>query len=279
MKNEIVTQSNAALATFADMIEGVDIPATDRIKRIYWHNGVKQAGTPGMFYTSLKELGEAPGAPWTPVSKYEGEAGYVAEHLRIIVYGYRTQPYTEEKRNGMTFRTWLPEWVDGARLYTEFLCAVQGIDGVCVLPVKGLTGKAFREKSIGILPQYRAMVLGPARTMSKKQLPDWSFWLPVSTELDQRGKTIYTDTGHGSFITRPVLSLPNLQDAELFRDLFAGADMINRGFDIVREHVDWFKTKRVNEAAPERQDDVYPELAHQPRNVPQQITSATEIDY
>lgn len=77
--------------------------------------------------------------------------------------------------------------------------------------------------------------------------------MPLSTEKDAKGRVVYTDTGHGSKVTRPVLVLPDMDEDDLLETLFVGADVLMRGVDIRAEYEAWFKERRsaqVDSAAP-----------------------------
>ena len=72
--------------------------------------------------------------------------------------------------------------------------------------------------------------------------------MPLSTEKDNRGRVVYTDTGHGSKVTRPVLTLPDMEEDDLLETLFVGADTLARGVDVRAEHEAWFKERRSAQA-------------------------------
>lgn len=268
---------------FADMIKGVAIPETagrqsDELPRIWWHNGVRQAKTGGSFYTKQSEFAGGLGAPWAVDDRFEGEAGYSTAELRIAVLAYRTQPFVQhEKQPGEKFgrKEFLTAWRPGAKLYTETLCFIDGFDGVAVWCCDGLTGKAVSSKA-GILKTYELGLLSDAEHIAGQPLPLWSFWLPIATKRTQDGKIAYEDTGYGSFVTPPALHLPK----DALETLFIGAELLERGAQVMKQHAKWQTTRRLPENTVEAEYTVSatPALAA-PRNVPQAVTDADFSEY
>lgn len=218
--------------------------------RINWLNGVAQARTGGVFYTKARHhSGDLP-APWGLSQRFDDEEGYEAPDLTVALIGYRSEPFRiETDASGKKRYQFFLKWEPGLSIYTEWLVMVDGLDYPCVLASKGMTGMALGDA----LKLYRQRVLRPAEKRQKRALPLWSFWMSLSTEKDARGRVIYTDTGHGSKVTRPVLVLPDMDEDDLLETLFVGADVLTRGVDIRAEYEAWFKERRsaqVDSAAP-----------------------------
>jgi hypothetical protein len=232
--------------SWQDQVLAVDPPTyeetTDYPPRVWWYNGVKQIGSPGIFYTKLEEHpGDALGKPWTLSKRPYDEVGYEAPGLHLAVIGARSEPFFAEKdAAGKETRRYIAQWVKGAKIYTEWLCFVNGMDYPVVLCSKGLTGKALAEAS----KEYRRRVLKPAEREIKRNLPPWSYWMPIATMTDDKGKVVFADTGHGSFVTPPALRLPDLADAALIEKLFVGPDILARGVEVRAEYETWLKEKR-----------------------------------
>ncbi len=232
--------------SFAETIQAIDVPVVDDNKvgppRIWWYNGNKAARTLGRFYTRLDEVGTEPSDPWLPSNRFENEDGYDTPVLRLAIIGYRQQAFRRDEDR----RIWLDEWTQGAQLYTETLCFVEGIDEPVVWASKGLTGRAVTGKG-GILSTYRAGLLREAERKAKKRLPLWTFWLPIGTQLDQHGRPAYTSTGYSAnVVTLPALHLPHDDVGLCLHELFVGKEMLSWGAEVRQEFDAWFKQRRGN---------------------------------
>ena len=262
------------MSTFMDGYAKVNPPTiTDNavaIPRIWWMNGAKQAKTPGVFYAkALEHPGEFPDG-WTEAERFQGETGYETAQLVCALVGWRMQAFNEVDGARGKERVWLPEYKPGAKLYTEWLVMVDGLDYPCVICSKGLTGKA-----LGVArKEFATRVLGPAAKLAGRPMVPWSFWMQLETSRDKHGKVEYVDTGYGSLITPPVLTLPSIfyQALDLKNDksreelgtnldlLYVGDNLLQRGVELREEYADWLKEKRgtvsvVTEAAPVYTDD------------------------
>lgn len=235
--------------SWTDQVEAVNPPVydehTDYPPRIWWYNGVKQARTPGVFFTKLDEHPGPLLAPWINSNRYD-EAAYEAPSIRVALIGQRQTPFTNEvDAAGQRRRHYIAKWQPGAQIYNEWLCFVEGLDYPCVLCSKGLTGKALA----AALKAYRAGVLKPAERIAQRNLPLWSFWMPLGGMTDKGGKPFYADTGHGSFVTPPELKLPDLPESQLVEKLFVGPDLLSQGVDVRNEYEAWLKERRVDTEA------------------------------
>lgn len=254
--------------TAFDELKELDVQTFDQDQqqppRIWWHNGNKQAKTPGSFYTKEEEIGGPPDSPWQEVEKYDGETGYVAESLKIAIIATRSQPVIIDSSGERKTYTWLTKWEKGAQIYTEILCFAEGIAEPVVWPCKGMTGKAMTGKG-GILQSYEKGFLRNASQCVGKGLNPWAFWLPISTKLDSAGKPAYDDTGFKSFVTPPDLFLPAMAvTQDLMNALFVGSDLYKRGAEVRVEFDSWIKEKRGNEPVEEAAPS-YAESKHTPR--------------
>lgn len=215
----------------------------------WWFNGNKIAKTPGCFYIKEAELASPPAEPWELDTRFDGEIGFSATSLKIAYIAHRAQAFTEDDSGAYKKKVWLKQWEQGARIQTDILCFVQGIEGPVVLSVKGLTGKAFTAKKDSILAEYRAGLLREASRIEGRKLPAWSFWLPISTKLTSAGGVEYADTGYKSVTTPPALFIPDLSE-QTITDLFVGLDVLRYGDELRIEFDTWLKTQRGN-IAPE----------------------------
>ena len=237
--------------SWQDQVEAVNPPqyedGTDYPPRVWWFNGVRQARTAVVFYTKLEEHPGPLPVPWTVSHRFDGEVGYEATTLRIAVIGMRQEPFIPETdpTTGQKRRRFIKRWETGAQLYNEWLCFIDPLSYPVVLCSKGLTGKALAVAWKG----YKTRVLKPAERMVGRALPAWSFWLPITGMVDERGRPFYADTGHGSFVTPPALVLPDAPEAALAESLFVGADVLAAGVQVRQEYDGWLKERRVEQPA------------------------------
>jgi hypothetical protein len=212
--------------------------------RIHWYNGVKQAQTAGHFYTKEAQYDEPLGEPWKLIQRYEDGDGYAAETLRIVPIRRKSQCYFEKIDGKNKIYKWLPpnKYEDGARKYTEILCVMEGYDGLVILTAKGLTGKALTGMKDGLFTQMKNRVFTPAKKTLKKgqKLPSFSFWMPITCERDAKGRVVFTDTGRGSNVTRPVLDIPDAEaDRDLLKSLYVGKEMLKDLEALFHESAEW----------------------------------------
>lgn len=265
------------MTSFAEQITGLAIPdfgaAEAQHPRIWWYHGNKQVKTAGSFYTKQAEFIEGLETPWAIDNRFDDEVGYSTPTLKVMFLTKRSQPFRDEKdpatgrRLKDVPRKWFLRWETGMQIYTELLMLIEGYEHPVVWCVDGLIGKAVDGKG-GILKTYEGGLLAQAGRVAKKNLPPWSFWVPISTKRTADGKVAYEDTGYGSFVTPPAIQLPdNPMDT-----LFVGPELMERGGDILRSLPDWAKFKRMPEGAIEA-SYVIEEVKQLPsgRNVPQPI--------
>lgn len=231
--------------------------------RIWWYNGSKQAGTNGHFYTTQREFEQCP-TGFETVERYDDEVGYKADALRIAIIRRRAQAYTEVRDGGNATKTWHDHYKPGMRIYTELLCLIEGIDEPVVWVVKGMTGQAVTKKRSGLIAQHDELVLKLAAQTWKGGgvVPPWAFWMPIMAPKTDKGKPAYTDTGYGSFVTLPVLALPQMS-RDALKVLFVGRPLLDEGLRIYHDSAEWFTTMRGNDAptttpAPAVDDSVEP---------------------
>jgi len=255
-----------------DEIQYEEENATQGYPRIYWFNGAKQAQTGGRFYTSESEFPQGLGEPWTPVSGCKDGDGYTTDNLAIIPIRKRYQAYFETTEGNRKIKTWLPagKYETGARIYTEILCRMQGYDGLVILAVKGLTGKALTNKASGIFTQFRDTVVSVAKATLKKgkKLPPFAFWVPITTQRDAKNRVAFTDTGHGSTVTLPALDIKGEVTRDTAKALYVGRDMLIELADLYAEHSEWRQTYRTNDIPLQGADNATPPPT---KNVPKPV--------
>lgn len=239
------------MGTFTERIATVETPVVNdngpAIPTIWWNNGSKQARTPGMFYIKGDTLEHEPGEPWTPSERFENEAGFSVTTLHLALITWRQQPYlTNEVISGgekRKERRYITEWEPGAQIHTEIVCLAEGIPEPVVWSFHGMTGRAVMSKS-GMFSTYRAGLLHVAEQAAGKRLPLWTFWLPVTTLCDEKGKTVYTDTGHGSFVTLPTFAWSNESEAARMDTLFIGEEWVTYGYEVRTQFEHWRTQRR-----------------------------------
>lgn len=260
------------MATFSEQITDLAIPETKPVTfeppRFWYHNGVKQAKTPGSFYTRASEFAGGLASPWSPEERFDGEAGFSTTALRIAVLAFRSQPFRKWKdAEGKDQTEFALRYEKGMTVLTEILCMIEGYDDVCVWSMKGLTGQAVTGKGSGIIPAYVNGLLKEASRIAKKPLPLWSFWLPIASKK-VGDKIAYEDTGYGSFITPPAAFYP----ANAMDTLFVGPELLSRGDALLREHAEWADFRRMPNGVVNASYTVEePKQLPAGRNVPQLI--------
>src|SRR5690554_4276332 len=110
------------MTSFADQMQGITVSSAHAVvvepPKFWWHNGVRQAKTPGNFYTKDAEFPQGLGAPWASDDRFEGEQGYSTAQLRIAVLAVRSQAFRKQD-DPKAPPQWLPRWEQGASIYTE----------------------------------------------------------------------------------------------------------------------------------------------------------------
>ncbi|MFV9507690.1 MAG: hypothetical protein AB4911_24325 [Oscillochloridaceae bacterium umkhey_bin13] len=239
------------MSTFATRIATVETPAvndtTPTTPAIWWYNGNKPAKTPGVFYVKGTALQQEPSEPWTPSQRFEHEVGFETRALHLALITWRQQPYHVveivsggEKRKD---RRYITEWEPGAQIHTEIVCLAEGIAEPVVWSFHGMAGRAVMGK-IGIFNAYRNGLLREAEQLAGKRLPLWTFWLPISTLVNTKGQVVYTDTGHGSLVTLPMLALPEAPNQALMDDLFVGEEWVSYGYAVRTQFERWRSQRR-----------------------------------
>ena len=243
------------MSIFTERIASVQTPVVNDngpgVPAIWWHNGNKQAKTPGVFYLKAATLQSEPEAPWQLSERFEREAGFETPALHLALVTWRQQPYRTsevviggEKRKE---RCYLAAWEPGAQIHTEIVCLAEGIAEPVIWSFHGMAGRAVMSKN-GIVSEYRNGLLHTAERAAGKRLPLWTFWLPLSSLRDAKGQLIYTDTGHGSVVTLPMVNWPAHAEAELLDTFFVGEEWLASGYDIHAQFAHW-RTQRRGDAA------------------------------
>jgi hypothetical protein len=209
----MTTDTTDITRTFIDDLDQLpaDIPGAATLEpgRINWYHGVKAAKLPGVFYAKETAFTVEPGAPWEFDERYSdaGELGYSAAQLSIAIIGERSQWFLPGENRGDS-STWLPTYQDGAKKLTEYLIRAQGLDEPMVLSVSGL----YKAKPIiDLVSAYRRGALTQAMRRTRRNLPLWSFWLPVASRRKD-GKIEYIEAKdadgkeYGSVVTPPALA-------------------------------------------------------------------------
>lgn len=242
-----MSETTALTRRFIDEVDGIDdIPGSRDLEpgRIHWMHGNRQGKTSGVFYVKSVELSASPGEPWeVDDDRFEGEQGYCAAALKIAIIGSRAQWFLPGKERDDS-PTWILDYQEGAKKLTEYLCFVEGLDDVMVLAV---SGKYKAGPFHDIVQAYRFGLLKQASRIAKRQLPLWSFWLPIANQRTADGKVQYIDAqdgegkSFGSSVTPPALYLPK----DALDNCWAGMDMIRRGAAVWNDMAEWIKTKRM----------------------------------
>lgn len=250
-----------------------------------WMHGDKKSKAPGAFYGKETEFANPPTAPWIADDRFaEGrnpESGYSAAVLNLAFIGTRSQWFTEEENeNGRSRRHWLKNYVEGvgAKKQVEWLVLADGVELPMILAGSKMTKtKPFDD----IINVYRRTLLKQASLRMRNPMPLFSYWLPISAEVDSGGKAVYTEVsgkdGKSSFVTYPKLYLPkNAIDA-----CFVGKDTMQYAAQIRREYLWWFEEQREQDdtVTAEYEIEDAPLQLNPPRNVPQPIESDDDMPF
>lgn len=262
-------------------IEAAGAPGAAPFGTFTWLHGVKAAKTPGVFYAKDTEFGAPPAAPWVPDDRFnEGERpemGYSAAALRLAIIGARSQWFVEHKTDqGYTRREWIRGYQEGAKKQVEWMCFVEGVDAPMILTASKISKS---RPIIEALAQYRRGVLRQASLKLRRNMPLWSFWLPLAGATQPDGKPVYTEVtgkdGSSSFVTYPKVALP----ADAIDTLFVGVDLLTYGAELSRQYADWFKEVRTPDGVVE--GEIVEEVLALPagRNVPVAVDDDSALPF
>ena len=254
--------------SFASRIAHLDTPVvpetTPSTPTIWWFHGHKPARTPGVFYVKASALAQDPSEPWIASHRFEHEVGFETRALHLALITWRQQPYqvveTTTTAGGVPRkeRRYITEWQPGAQIHTEILCFAEGIAEPVIWSFHGLTGRAVMGKT-GIFNTYRNGLLREAEQLTGKRLPLWTFWLPITTQVNGKGQVSYTDTGHGAFVTLPMLALDPIPAAAApstappaapppasarMDTLFVGEEWLAHGYTVHAQFEHWRLQRR-----------------------------------
>lgn len=241
----------------------------DGLTRIQWRNGEPKLRTGGYFFVSAERLGDfKPGAPWQPCEEvFESGAtaeGFKAEALKLAIVGVRQQPFI--RKDGVKW--WLEKYAkgeQGASLQVDVLCVAEGLEDLGLVVWGAATVKtsfAIVGRPDGIIHKLHSDILKPAAALAKREFRPWCFWAVVTTEKDDKGKVVYTQT-QGKPVTRPVLVTPKDATKDALNALYTGREMVLWGEERRAEYDEWLKERRTNDAPP---------AAAEPKNKPQELT-------
>jgi hypothetical protein len=254
-----------------------DGSAGDGLIRIQWRNGEARTKTGGYFFVASERLGDfVPSAPWEPYTDTFNDGteaeGYKADALQIAVIAARQQPFIRKD----TGKVWLEKYAkgeQGASLQVDVLCIAEGLEELGAIVWGSATVKtsfAIVGRPDGILHRIKSDILKPASDLAKRDMRPWCFWAPISTELDGKGKVVYTAT-QGKPVTRPVLALPPTVDKTWLQAQFTGKQMATFGENLREDYDEWVKERRTNEA-PQPTEQPPTKNGNGHRNAPVELT-------
>ena len=70
--------------------------------------------------------------------------------------------------------------------------------------------------------------------------------MPIKTLVNTKNQVVYTDTGHGSLVTLPMLALPEASNQTLMDNLFVGEEWVKYGYEVHRQFDNWRTQRRGN---------------------------------
>jgi hypothetical protein len=147
----------------------------------------------------------------------------------------------------------------------HILAAIQGIDTPVVIT---LAKKSKTEPFFNALKAFREAVVKPANIARAAQarrqntpvplaLSDYAFWLPLVAGPHDMAKSKASSAS--SEVTPPVLHLPALKGAELFKSLYVGQNDLRLFEDWYLQTEGWEKAWAIHEALPAPEEPDFPE--------------------
>ena len=287
----MTTESTALAPRLEDALAGFDFSelAKDGYQSPFgtfgWMHGNKAAKQAGAFYGKETEFANAPQAPWKLDDRFADgknpENGYSAVMIKLAFIGTRSQWFTEDQQaDGRKRRHWLKTYVPdvGAKKQVEWLVLAEGVDLPMILAGSKMTKtKPFDD----IILTYKRTLLKQASLRMKNPMPLFSYWLPISGEVDAAGKPVYSEVsgkdGKSSFVTYPKLYLPkNAIDTNVL-DL----DTLRYAQSIRREYLWWFEEQREQDdtVTAEYEIEDAPLQIEAPRNAPKPIESDEDLPF
>jgi hypothetical protein len=249
----------------------------DGLPRLWWKYGAAPKDA-GHFYVRGDDWdGELP-TPWQPCELYDGEDGYKAHYLQMVLITKRSQPYRKVTVGEKTYREYVewPQrgspWPVGMQIHTEYVCLADGLAGPVVFSFHGATGQAFEGKG-GIVPTAAAALSKEATKLYKRKIGLSAFWLPVGPTLKPDGKgPLFVTLPQGSKLNYPALHLPKLEGRALLTSCYVGASVLGEVAAIKAEYEEWSQERRGGEEQSAAYAVAAPSPAASGRNVPQEIS-------
>ena len=109
-----------------------------------------------------------------------------------------------------------------------------------------MAGKAVSGRG-GLVSKHRAFVK-QAGAEIEAALNPWAFWMHIGSEHDSKGQPTYTETGHGSVVTVPVLLEQTGEVGDRMDALFVGPEAYSAYTAIYTDYKQrgWFDERRGN---------------------------------
>lgn len=220
------------------------------------------------------------GGPWVMSERYDAKQGelvmdgfpadfepaFECTELKIMPIALRVRPFyeVEDPQTRQKKRVYVPEYVAGhtprMKLDNEILCAAEGIPEPLILKLDGFGGQSFtkvkaddRFPHLGIFPAYRGGLLaaGIKRAQEKRRdnggdpstvtLQPYTFWLPIGTRVDAKGRPVAIRTTEGAKVTILGLAWPDDKQftSEDVDEWYVGADWYKWAAAVKEEYAEW----------------------------------------
>jgi hypothetical protein len=241
-----------------DELATIDLPEDDAqhgdgLPRIWWKYGTAPKES-GHFYTRAQDWdGDLPD-PWVPCELYEGEDGWAARRLRLILVTKRSQPYLKVNVGGKDYRRYADwprrgsPWPSGMQILTEYVCFAEGLGGPVVFSFHGATGQAMEGKS-GIVPTAAAALAREASRIYKRRIGLSAFWVPIGPTMKD-GKPHFEKLPQGTKLNYPALQLPDKTGKDLLTACYVGSEALGEVRVLKDAYADWAKELRGNDDIP-----------------------------
>lgn len=209
---------------------------------IQWHNGQQALkkdngimGKGGFFINSREQRKAASLPDWKPdeitFDSGESETGPASTSARIAVIRSR-RCWQEKTPAGVVLSHW-NDYAKGKSGRQQWLIAVEGCSEFFVFSVKGTNGQAMETA----IAEHQKKVVAAARSLSKKNLPLYAFWLTVAGgEFVQVGQA-----GQQKWVTPPHVVLPAKIEKEFLINAFVGQENLSAFQQAFTEGETWAK--------------------------------------
>jgi hypothetical protein len=207
---------------------------------IQWHNGQQShKKSPGImgkggFFINSREQRKAASLPnWAEdeivFESGDSETGPATTRERMAFI--RSRRCWQHKEDGRVMYSHWNDYAKGKTGKQQWIVAVEGCSEIFVLSVKGTTGMAIE----AALNEHSKKVVSAARTLAKKNLPPYAFWIELTG-----GEFAKVGQGNdSSWVTPPRIVLPEQIDRNFLVKSFVGQENLTAFQQAFKEAETW----------------------------------------